>query len=170
MAGERRRKCGWNGNDGKVEVCSEAREKERERKRVRESEKEGEEGRVERESGTTRWHPNKSKIAGTLYRQCWYCNVLNDASREENVREREKERWEIFRGIAIAVPAVRLCVRHRNRPPPVFRDVHFPVLPGRPPRRPSSRERLLFDDCSGVGYNDVSPIRIEPSRNRGSRR
>ena len=40
MAGERRRKCGWNGNDGKVEVCSEAREKERERKRVRERERE----------------------------------------------------------------------------------------------------------------------------------
>lgn len=77
VAGRRWKKCGWNGNET-ARRCSEQRR-----------------GAV---SGTTRWYPNKSKIGGTLYRQCWYCYVLNDTSREENVRLLEIFRWNASRG------------------------------------------------------------------------
>lgn len=107
VAGERGRKCGWNGNEGRWR-CSEDR-------------------RRRGESGTTRWHPNKSKIGGTLYRQCWYCNVLNDASREENVRLG----IQIFRGFDSLVRAHLVSF-----------DVHFQSYDC------WTKERLLFDDCS----------------------
>lgn len=107
---------------GKVEVCSEAQERKR----------------GNGESGTTRWHPNKSKIAGTLYRQCWYCNVLNDASRKENVRLGYK-----YFETSILVP----------RYSQIFFDVHFPFLP-RQPRTIQSWKIVIK-----VYYSTIVPAR-----------